>query len=148
MPTPRIPVDVDRFTRVAEVSTETAYALLASTRTRIVLHVLSTSGPRSSLEGLATAVARLDPEASPTSARISLVHVVLPKLEAHGILEYELGEEAVHLDGPIVGLEEPIGTAPDATGEDGRGPTTRTDTRTPTTGSDGPGSIDARDPKK
>ncbi|WP_440763595.1 DUF7344 domain-containing protein [Natronorubrum sp. DTA7] len=148
MPTPRIPVDVDRFTRVAEVSTETAYALLASTRTRIALHVLSTAGPRSSLERLATAVARLDPEGSPTSARISLVHVVLPKLEANSILKYELREESVHLDGPIVGLEEPIGTAPEAMGDEGGGPVTRSGSRTTTTGSDGPGSIDARDPKK
>ncbi|ELY41018.1 DUF7344 domain-containing protein [Natronorubrum tibetense] len=144
----RIPVDVDRFTQVAEVPTETAYALLASTRTRVALHVLSTAGSRPSLERLATSVARLDPEGSPTSVRISLVHVVLPKLEANGVLEYELEEEAVHLDGPVVGLEEPIGTAPDATGKDGRGPTTRTDTRTPTTGNDGPGSIDARDPEE
>ncbi|WP_440770734.1 DUF7344 domain-containing protein [Natronorubrum sp. DTA28] len=148
MPPPRIPVDVDRFTRVAEVSTETAYALLASTRTRIVLHVLSASGPRPSLERLATAVARLDPDGSPTAARISLVHVVLPKLEANGVLEYELREESVHLDGPIVGLEEPIGTAPEATADEGRGPATRSGSRTPTTGSDGPGSIDACDPKK
>lgn len=110
-------VDVDRFTRLTDLPAETAYGLLASTRTRITLHVLSTTEPRVSLERLATAVARLDPETTRSSARISLVHVVLPKLEAHGVIEYELRSGVVHVDGPVVDLDEPIGTVPETTAE-------------------------------
>lgn len=148
MPTSHTPVDVDRFTRLTGVSIETAYSLLASSRLRIGLHVLSTAGPEPSLERLAAAVARLDSEQSPSSARISLVHVVLPKLEAHGILEYELRSGTVHLDGPVVDLEDPIGATLDtADGDDSVAPIGNDDP-TGTIGGDGTESFDARDSRK
>lgn len=107
---PCISIDCDRFVRLTGLSPEAAYALLSSRRTRIVLHALSTCEPPLSLDRLVTTMTRLDAGRSRSSARISLVHAGLPKLEDYGVLEYELRSETVRLEGPVVGLEEPLGT--------------------------------------
>ncbi|WP_339102325.1 hypothetical protein [Haloterrigena salinisoli] len=105
-------VDIERLTRLADCSTETAATLLGSSRTRIALPVLSRCEPPISLDRLAADIAAFDGERTRAAVRVALVHVTLPKLEDHGLLEYELRSETVHLSGPVVALEEPLGTPP------------------------------------
>lgn len=109
MPASRIPVDVDRLTRLTDLPTETAYALLGNPRMRYTLCALSRCEPQLPLDQLATAVARLDDDTSRSSARLSLVHTTLPKLEDYGVIEYQLRAEIVHLEGPVVALDDPLG---------------------------------------
>ena len=116
MSPPRIPVDVDRLVRLTDLPSERVHELVSNSRTRVALHVVSASDPPSSLETLATAVARLNDRRSRAAARVSLVHVTLPRLEDYGVIEYELRSGTVHLEGPVVALEDPIGAEQTANG--------------------------------
>ncbi|APX95173.1 hypothetical protein [Natronorubrum daqingense] len=108
MSSPHIRIDIDRFARVTDLSVETAYSILATGRTRISIYLLSRAEPTLTLESLASGMARLD-GVSLERARVSLVHEILPKLEDYGVLSYELQGEELSVDGPIVGLENPLG---------------------------------------
>ncbi len=106
------PVDVERFVRVTNVSLDEAYALLANPRTRLVLHALSVAEPPVSITELAAAVAARD-DADERTVEASLVHVVLPKLEGEGVLEYDG-------DTGLIRLERPVVAAPDSFAEPSR----------------------------
>ena len=99
-------VDVERFVRFTDVSLDEAYALLANPRTRLTLHVLSTCEPPVSIDGLIRTVGQWD-DADDHAVRVSLVHTVLPKLEAHDVLEYDRDAGRVHLERPVVAVDEP-----------------------------------------
>ncbi|NUB89554.1 hypothetical protein HTZ84_20335 [Haloterrigena sp. SYSU A558-1] len=111
-------VDIERLAQVTNCSIEAAATLLGSSRTRIALRVLSRCDPPVSLDRLAADVAAVDDERTRAAVRITLVHATLPKLEDYGLLEYDIRSETVHLSGPVVALEEPLGTLPD--GDDRR----------------------------
>ncbi|WP_121741594.1 DUF7344 domain-containing protein [Natronorubrum halophilum] len=113
MSQPHLSIDVDRFTQRTGLAVETAYALLASSHTRLTLRALSRCEPPVTLDRLAAAVAQLDAELRRSAARILLVHVTLPKLEEYGVLEYELRSNGLQLEGPVVGLDEPLGAGPE-----------------------------------
>ncbi|SEW14091.1 DUF7344 domain-containing protein [Natrinema salifodinae] len=106
-PTRAPAVDVERFVRLTDVSLDDAYALLANPRTRLTLHVLSTCDSRLSVATLTDAVARRD-ELDVDAVRASLVHTVLPKLDAYELVEYDRDADAVRLDGPVVAAADPI----------------------------------------
>ncbi|ELY53096.1 DUF7344 domain-containing protein [Natronolimnohabitans innermongolicus] len=106
----RILVDVQRFTRLTGLSADVAHGLLGSTRIRVAVHVLSRCEPPIPVSRLARLAVAVDATASPRAARISLAHAALPKLEDYGVVEYELGAEQLRISGPIVDLEEPLGT--------------------------------------
>ncbi|QRV13716.1 DUF7344 domain-containing protein [Haloterrigena salifodinae] len=106
-------VDIERLAQVTNCSIEAAATLLGSSRTRIALRVLSRCDPPVSLDRLAADVAAVDDERTRMAVRITLVHATLPKLEDYGLLEYDLRSGTVHLSGPLVALEEPLGTLPD-----------------------------------
>ncbi|WP_049921680.1 DUF7344 domain-containing protein [Halopiger djelfimassiliensis] len=98
------PVDVERFVRVTDVPVDDAYTLLADARTRITLHVLSACETPLSVDRLTNVIARWD-DAAIDRVRITLVHDVLPTLEAYDIVEYDGG--TVRMESPVVALEEP-----------------------------------------
>ncbi|WP_226480532.1 DUF7344 domain-containing protein [Natrinema amylolyticum] len=100
-------VDVERFVRLTDVPLDEAYALLANPRTRLTLHVLSTCESPLSLEGLTDAVASRD-DADERTIRAALSHGVLPKLEAHDVLEYDRDVGTVQLDRPVVAVDDPV----------------------------------------
>ena len=106
-------VDIERLAQLANCSTEAAATLLGNSRTRIALRVLSRCDPPVSLDRLAADVAAVDDERTRATVRITLVHATLPKLEDYGLLEYDLRSGTVHLSGPVVALEEPLGTLPE-----------------------------------
>jgi hypothetical protein len=106
-PTSAPAVDVERFVRLADVPLDDAYALLANPRTRLTLHVLSTCEPPLSVDRLADAVAGRD-DADKRTVAASLGHVVLPKLESHDVIEYDLDDDTVRLDRPVVAPADPV----------------------------------------
>ncbi|MXV64474.1 hypothetical protein GS429_20855 [Natronorubrum sp. JWXQ-INN-674] len=112
-----IRIDVSRLARLTGLEFEAAATLLGTRRTRTTLYVLSRCDSPVTIDRLARAIARrstgTDTDTDPSSARLSLVHVTLPKLEDYGVIEYELAPETVRVDGPVVGLERPLGAAPD-----------------------------------
>ena len=118
MAAPPTVVDVERLVRLTGLSTDRIVTLFRNTRTRIALRVLSACDPPLSLDRLAGAVADADPELSRRSVRIALVHETLPKLEDYGLLEYELRSETVHVSGPVVGLDEPLGALAEERGHE------------------------------
>ncbi|AFO57724.1 MULTISPECIES: hypothetical protein [Natrinema] len=111
-------VDVERFVRLTDIPLDEAYALLANPRTRLTLHVLSTCASSLSLAGLTEAVATRD-DADEHAVRAALSHAVLPKLEAHDVLEYDRDVGKVRLDRPVVAADDPVAALvdhPDSTG--------------------------------
>lgn len=108
MSSSHIRIDIDRFARVTDLSVEMAYSLLATARTRTSLYFLSRCEPTLTLESLASRMTRLG-GVSLERARVSLVHEILPKLEDYGVLGYELHGEELHVDGSVVGLDDPLG---------------------------------------
>ncbi|QLG49236.1 DUF7344 domain-containing protein [Natrinema halophilum] len=100
-------VDVERFVRLTDVSLDEAYALLTNPRTRLTLHVLSSCGPPLPVSKLIDIVCSRD-DGDTYDVRVSLVHVILPKLESHGILEYDRDAGLVYLDRPVVAVDTPI----------------------------------------
>ncbi|PGF16639.1 hypothetical protein CP556_11265 [Natrinema sp. CBA1119] len=100
-------VDVERFVRLTNVPLDEAYALLANPRTRLTLHVLSTCEPPLPVDRLTDAVAGRD-DADERAVRVSLSHVVLPKLEARDILEYDRETDTVHLERPVVAADDRV----------------------------------------
>ncbi|ELY67939.1 DUF7344 domain-containing protein [Natrinema versiforme] len=106
-PTSAPAIDVERFVQFTDVPLDEAYALLANPRTRLTLHVLSACEPPLSLGGLTNAVACRD-DADEHAVRVSLSHVVLPKLESHDVLEYDCEGDTVRLDKPVVAAADPV----------------------------------------
>ncbi|QCS41411.1 hypothetical protein [Natrinema versiforme] len=106
-PTSAPAIDVERFVRLTDVPLDEAYALLANPRTRLTLHVLSACEPPLSVDRLTDAVAGRD-DADERAVRLSLNHVVLPKLEAHDVLEYDCDADTVRLDRPVVAAADPV----------------------------------------
>ncbi|MGQ3411243.1 DUF7344 domain-containing protein [Natrinema sp. LN54] len=106
-PTSAPAIDVERFVRLTDVPLDEAYALLANPRTRLTLHVLSACEPPLSVDRLTDAVAGRD-DADERAVRLSLNHVVLPKLEAHDVLEYDCNSDTVRLDRPVVAAADPV----------------------------------------
>lgn len=105
--TPGPHVDVERFVRLTDVPLDEAYALLANARTRLTLHVLSTCEPPVSVDRLTDAIVHRD-DAEARAVRVSLVHVVLPKLETHDVVEYDRDADAVRLDRPVVAADDAV----------------------------------------
>ncbi|SER18296.1 DUF7344 domain-containing protein [Natrinema salaciae] len=118
-PTPAPVVDVERFVRLTDVPLDEAYALLANPRTRLTLHVLSTCEPPLSVDSLTDAVAGRD-DADERDIRVSLAHVVLPKLETHDVLDYDRDADTVRLDRPVVAVDGPIAEHSPRADEDGQ----------------------------
>ncbi len=100
-------VDVERFVRLTDVPVDEAYALLANPRTRRSLHVLSTCEPPLSVDRLIRIVGQRD-DADQHAVRVSLVHTVLPKLEAHDVLEYDRDAGLVRLERPVVAVDDSV----------------------------------------
>ena len=122
METTRSAVTVERLARQTSLTGEAAVTLLGSPRTRIALSVLSASEPPVPLDRLASDLAAHGAARSREAARTALVHVTLPKLEDHGLLEYDLRSETVRVSGPVVSLDEPLAPPePRPQGDDGDG---------------------------
>ncbi|MFC6769773.1 DUF7344 domain-containing protein [Natrinema soli] len=100
-------VDVERFVRLTDVELDEAYALLANPRTRLILHMLSTCESPLPVDRLTDAVVGRD-DADERAVRVSLVHVVLPKLEARDVLEYDRETDTVHLERPVVVADDRV----------------------------------------
>ncbi|WP_254525169.1 DUF7344 domain-containing protein [Natrinema caseinilyticum] len=100
-------VDVEQFVRLTDVPPDEAYELLANSRTRLTLHVLSTCAPPFSVDRLTDIVSSRD-DADEYAVHVSLAHAVLPKLEAHGLLEYDADAGLIYLDRPVVDVETPV----------------------------------------
>lgn len=100
-------VDVERFVRLTSVPLDEAYTLLSNPRTRLTLHVLSTCEPPLPVDRLTDAVTGRD-DADERTVRVSLMHVVLPKLEARDVLEYDRETDTVHLERPVVAVDDRV----------------------------------------
>ncbi|OIB58259.1 DUF7344 domain-containing protein [Natrialba sp. SSL1] len=100
------PVDVERFVRLTDVALDDAYALLANSRLRVVLHVLSACDAPVSVDWLAERTSQWDDDPQET-VTAELVHNILPKLDDHRILEYDARSEIVRMDDPVVAFEHP-----------------------------------------
>ncbi len=100
-------VDVERFVRLTNVPLDEAYTLLSNPRTRLTLHVLSTCEPPLPVDRLTDAVTGRD-DADERTVRVSLMHVILPKLEARDVLEYDHETDTVHLERPVVAVDDRV----------------------------------------
>ncbi|GAB3020048.1 DUF7344 domain-containing protein [Natronobiforma cellulositropha] len=90
------PIDVDRFVRSTGIPYDETYRLLADERTRATIQALGVDAD-ATLEHLADRVSRQTGEGLETT-RLTLVHIVLPKLESHGLLTYDRTERRVSAD--------------------------------------------------
>ena len=91
-----VPIDVDRFVRSTGITYDETYHLLANEHTRAAIHVLS-EDTETTLDRLARTVARRVTDGI-DAVRLSLVHVVLPKLESYGLLTYDRRESRVTVE--------------------------------------------------
>lgn len=83
--------------RVPQMDMQDTFDLLTDAYDRAVLHVLSTRQSPVDLETVATAISRTDvaTDVEQTWVRVRLVHSTLPRLEAHGLLEYDREQQTV-----------------------------------------------------
>ncbi|ELZ01304.1 hypothetical protein C482_07416 [Natrialba chahannaoensis JCM 10990] len=100
------PVDVERFVRLTDVSLDDAYALLANGRLRVTLHALSACEGPVSVDWLTEITSQWDDDPRET-VKTELIHNVLPKLDDHRILEYDVRSGIVRMDDPVVAFEHP-----------------------------------------
>ena len=83
-------IDIEQFGRLTDLEIDDTYRLLADERTRITIRTLAARDDTIALDDLTEVVrTATDSHSGAQETRLSLAHVVLPKLEAYGVTRYE-----------------------------------------------------------